>query len=163
MLSQSLTSVPLCGVQMKSSLFLWFFPSYLLICNQTPAHRPPPSPYTVSAQLQAYIWYHAPYPSKLCSKGNYFSTLQATSEAVIFVLLLPSHSLPPPSIHAKSCSASIYSQPPGQGALSQLFFCFFWSGPCWPRCSLVPGGLLGVSGTVLAKGENCITTLLSEH
>lgn len=45
------------------------------------------------------------------------------------------YSLPPLSIHAKSSSASIYSQPPGQGALSQFAFFFFLSGRFWPRCS----------------------------
>lgn len=136
MLSQSLTSVPLCGAQIKSSLFLWFFFSLIYSFATKPQHVDPPTP--VSGRLQAYIWYHAPYPSQLCSKGNYFSTLQAASEAVIFVLLLPSFSLPPPSIHAKSCSASIYSQPPGQGALSQLFFWFFCLAPAGPAALWYP-------------------------
>lgn len=118
--------VPACLVETVVFPFsLIFLPLLFTRLHPKPIARTPSA--RRAARPQAYISYHAPYPNQLCSKGNYFSTLQATSEAVISVLLLPS----PLSIHAKSSSASIYSQPSGQRALFQFaFFFFFWSGRC---------------------------------
>lgn len=147
--------VPACLVEMVVFPFsLIFLPLLFTRLHPKPLARTPSA--RRAARLQAYISYHAPYPNQLCSKGNYFSTLQATSEAVISVLLLPS----PLSIHAKSSSASIYSQPSGQRALFQFAFFFFL---VWPLLLCCPEASQAVTDTILAKGENPITQLLSEH
>lgn len=165
--SHSHSLVSLCVVLRWSLLFCFdFFPLIYSFATKPQHVAPPPHTHTqpvVSAWLQPYIWYHAPYQANCAAKGIISVHCRQPVKQSSLCCYYPAFPFPLPPFMLNLVQHPFIVSLQGRELCPSCLGVGGLSGPCWPRCSLVPGGFLGVSDTVLAKGENWITKLLSEH